>query len=336
MSEGTKTKGNIAGYIAKQFKNRNILVFLFFLLLSAFLWFLNYVNKEHSTYLRISYKFENLPAKAKVSDETVKDLSVLIYGHGYNLLREMAEQVRLPVVIDFANKDLPIVFHRLETNPNKSYILTDDLIPFLSRRFGSNIKVTGLSPDTLYFDLAESHSKKVPVINSNMYRLKQDYMLNGKIRCTPDSVWVYGPKHIIDTVKAVHCEIKDAGEIGENHIVEAKLKSIKDLSFSKSKILINIPAEKYTESSVEIIITPQNFPDSLAIVLIPDKVQIFFKVPLSLYDKIGKDEFEAIADYSNKKNDLISIDIKAISQHIEISRSSPLNTSFILERKKKK
>jgi hypothetical protein len=76
----------------------------------------------------------------------------------------MAEQVKLPVVIDFSNKDIPIVFHRLESNPNKSFILTDDIIPFLSKRFWNNIKVTGVNPDTLFFDFAESFRRKFQLL----------------------------------------------------------------------------------------------------------------------------------------------------------------------------
>jgi hypothetical protein len=336
MTEDIKTKKNIAAYIVRQFKNRNIFVFMFFLLLSAFLWFLNYVNKEHSTYMRIPYKFENLPSKAKVSKETADQLTVQIYGHGYNLLREMAEQIKLPVVIDFANKDNPIVFHRLESNPNKSFILTDEIIPFLSKRFGNNIKVTGVNPDTLFFDFAESFSKKVPVINNNVYKIAPEYILSGKINCTPDSVWIYGPKHIIDTLKAVYCEIKDASEMGESHVTEAKLKSIKDISFSKSKILVNIPVEKFTETSSELPIKLLNTPDSLNVTLIPNKVNVYYKVPLSLYEKISNSDFEVIADFTKRKNENISIQVTALNPYIEITRNSILRTSFILERKKQK
>lgn len=336
MTEGIKTKRNIAAYIAKQFKNRNIFIFMFFLLISAFLWFLNYVNKEHSTYMRIPYKFENLPSKAKVSKETSDQLTVQIYGHGYNLLREMAEQVKLPVIIDFANKEIPIVFHRLESNPNKSFILTDEIIPFLSRRFGNNIKVTGVNPDTLFFDFAESFSKKVPVINNNVYKIAPEYMQSAKTTCSPDSVWIHGPKHITDTLTAVYCEIKDAGEMGESHVTEAKLKSIKDINYSKSKVLVNVPVEKYTETFTDIDIKLINSPDSLNVTLIPDKVQVYYKVPLSLYEKTSKTDFDVVADYSKRKSENISIEITSVNPYIEITRSSILSTSFILERKKHK
>ncbi|MDD3740259.1 MAG: hypothetical protein PHH30_03375, partial [Bacteroidales bacterium] len=263
MSEETTTKRKLSAYIAKQFKNRNIFIFLFFLVLSSFLWFLNFVNKEHNSSIEIPYKFENLPYKTRFSSENTSNLTVLIHGHGYNILREKIETVKLPVVINLAEKESPVVFYNCVDNPLKSYILTKEIIPFLAKRFGSNIQIRGVKPDTLFFDLAESFSKKVPIIFNADYNISPDFILNGEIVLNPDSISVYGPKHIIDTIKSVYCENSGIENIGENHIKEVKLKHIRDLSFSKSKILINFPVEKYTESSINIKVIAANFPDSL-------------------------------------------------------------------------
>jgi hypothetical protein len=149
-------------------------------------------------------------------------------------------------------------------------------------------------------------------------------------------VWIYGPKHITDTLNSVYCEIKVTEEIGESHVTEAKLKNIKDISYSKSKVLVNVPVEKFTETSADINIKLLNAPDSLSVTLIPDKVQVYYKVPLSLYEKINKTDFEAIADFSKRKNENISIELKSLNPYIEITKSSILSTSFILERKKQK
>ncbi len=332
MSEDIKPKKNIAAYIVKQFKNRNIFIFFFFVVLSAFLWLLNTINKEHDTVMEIPCKFENLPQKATISKVSDMDLKVLIHGHGYNLLREKLEQVKLPVIINFADKDHPIVFHRCENNPLMSYILTTDLIPFLSKRFGSNITVTGVDPDSLFFDIAESYSKKVKVVLNPKYSLDSEYMLNGKISCSPDSVFIYGPKHIVDTVKVVYCEPTDLGVIGEKHITEIKLKTIKEISFSKAKILINFPVEKYTETNIEVKLSVVNFPESVKYQLIPDKVSIFYKVPLSLYDKIDKVNFEAVVNYDDKKNEQISVTVNSVNPYLEITKINPISVGYILER----
>jgi hypothetical protein len=206
------------------------------------------------------------------------------------------------------------------------------LIPFLSKRFGSNITVTGVDPDSLFFDIAESYSKKVKVVLNPKYSLDSEYMLNGKISCSPDSVFIYGPKHIVDTVKVVYCEPTDLGVIGEKHITEIKLKTIKEISFSKAKILINFPVEKYTETNIEVKLSVVNFPESVKYQLIPDKVSIFYKVPLSLYDKIDKVNFEAVVNYDDKKNEQISVTVNSVNPYLEITKINPISVGYILER----
>ncbi len=333
MSEEKTTGRKFSAYIVKQFRNRNIFVFLFFLILSAFLWFLNFVNKEHNSSIEIPYKFENLPYKAKFSSENATNLTVLIHGHGYNILREKIETVRLPVIIDLANKENPVVFNSCDYNPDKSFILTKELIPYLSRRFGSNIQIRGVKPDTLFFDMAESFSKKVPVIFNADYIIDPNFLLNGEIVLNPDSVFVYGPKHIIDTISKVYCDNSDLENIGDNHIKEVKLKYVRNLSYSKYKILINFPVEKYTEASINIAVVAANFPDSLDYQLIPNRVNIYYKVPLSLFDKIDTLNFEAVADYKTEKNKLISVNVVSVNPYLEITKVNPFNVGFILKRK---
>jgi hypothetical protein len=334
MSENNKPKGNIATYFVKHFKNRNIFIFIFFIILSSFLWFLNAVNKEHDTHMVIPYQFKNLPAKTKISKESAKELTVLIHGHGFNILREKLEQVTLPVIIDFANKDNPVVFHRCENNPLKTYVLTKELIPFLSRRFGSNIKVTGVKPDTLFFDIADNYSKKIPIITNPSFNLDPGYIISGKILSKPDSVYVYGPKHITDTISAVYSETYSLGNVGQTTIKELKLKPIRDLSFSHSKVTLEFPVEKYTQTSIELPVTAAFFPDSLKYQIIPAKVTVTYKVALSQYDKVDKSNFEAIVNYNNKKNEMIVVEVNSINPYVEISGINPISVECILERKR--
>lgn len=333
MTEDVKQKNKFSAYIVKQFRNRNVFIFLFFLVLSSFLWFLNYINKEHSSDIKVPYKFENLPNKAKLNADNESNLTVLIHGHGYNILRELIETVKLPVIINLAEKEIPIVFHACVNNPLKSYILTQDLIPFLERRFGANIQIIGVKPDTLFFDMAESYSKKVPVVFNGDFVINQGFLISGKEILNPDSVLVFGPKHIIDTIRSVYCEDIKIEDVGESHIKEVKLIRIRDLNFSKSKILINFPVEKYTETSIDLPVIASNFPDSLDYQLLPGRVNIFYKVPLSLYDKIDSLNFEVVADYKTEKNNQITVNVVSVNPYLEITKVNPFSISFVLKRK---
>lgn len=332
MTEESKKHKNFAKLIFNRFKNRNVFVFLLFLIISASLWFLNYINKEHTTTIYFPFKFENLPNEASLSDENPSQLKITIRGHGYNLLREIVEQVKFPIQFDAKSKTHSFALYNCPYQKDKKYVLTVDLIPIASRRLGNDIKLIEIFPDTLFFDFVPKYNKKVPVKYYGKVSLNPEYIFNGEVKLSPDSILISGLKNAIDTVSAVYCTVPENKIIGDSKTVEAKLKEIKGVKFITSMILLNFPVEKYSEKSLNINIVPINFPDDLEVKLIPSVVNVSFKVPLSLFESIQESNFEAIVDFEKNKNSKIEIEINSKNKYIQISHISPLVTSFVLER----
>jgi len=332
MSDQKTFTENITGFFLKTIKNRNILIFLIFFAIASFLWFLNAINKEYTTEFEIPFNFKNLPENIDLTAESENDLTISVQGHGYNLLREEIERIKIPVIFDFETKNNPIVFHKLTNDIKLSYVLTVDLSPFISKRFGNNIKVVGIKPDTLFFNSGKTYSKKVPIIPNIKFEIDNNYILNGNVSLTPDSLTVYGPKEIIDTIQNVYTEKKDIGIIDDNSIGEIKVLYLKHLSYSKAKVLINVPVEKYTEASQEIDIRAKNFPDSLNAVIMPAKVIVSYKVPLSIYDDITIEDFTAVADYTKNQNENIEVDVVSLNEKIEIINFQPITVKYLLKK----
>jgi hypothetical protein len=331
--KGSEDK-NIAVAFLKLIKNRNILIFAIFFMISASLWFLNAVNKEYNTEMKLGFQFENLPEKAELSKESQGDLTIIVRGHGYNILREKAERIKLPVTINLKSKTDKIILQRTPYDFNKGYILSSDLIPIFDKRYGDNIKVLKIKPDTIYFNLAESYKKKLPVIAQIEFSADKEYMITGDPKYTPDSVFVYGPKNIVDSLQYVKTKKIKLENIGEKNISEIKLETLNNLSYSKSKILVSIPVEKFTETEIELSIQIANAPDSIKAILIPEKTSVLFKVPLSSFDKITASDFTVIADFDKQKLNSIPLDIISNNPLVEITGAKNNHVSFILEKTK--
>ncbi len=331
MSGNIKNK-NITNRFLKIIKNRNILVFLIFFGIASFLWFLNALNKEYTSDFNLTVSIKNLPNNISVIDKSDNSLIITVSGHGYNLLREKIERVKIPLVIDLKNKKNKAVLHPMINNCTKSYILTNDLFSMANQRFGNNIKVVNISPDTLFFDVKQTYSKKIPVLPKINYDIDANYIQYGEIKIQPDSLTVFGPKHIIDTLQSVNTKLTNIGTIGENHVKELNINFLKNLRYSKSSVLIDIPVEKYTETKIEKDITAINIPKDFNIQIIPKTVNIFYKVPLSLFENINKDDFIAEVDYENVQNQEIPISVISQNDNIQITRISPLSIKFLLEK----
>ena len=332
MSENIKLSKNIIDSFVKLTKNRNILIFIFFFIIASFLWFLNAINKEYTTDINVPYKLENLPKSYEIRNESEIDINVSIHGHGYNLLREEIERVKHPIVIDLNSKSNPVNIYRSTNSYTKSYILTKELIPFAKKRFGSNLSIVSIKPDTLYLDIKSTLSKKVKLVHDIKYSINNTFMLVGEISLTPDSITVYGPIEILDTLSYVMTSFADLGEIKENNIKEIKIKYNKHLTYSRAKVLVTFPVEKYTEATKEINITPINLPTDTEATLLPKTVIISYKVPLSIYDKINEDDFKVIADYEKSQDNNIEIEVIAINKKIHIIKVQPISINYLLKK----
>ncbi|MDD2634418.1 MAG: hypothetical protein PHW82_02850 [Bacteroidales bacterium] len=329
MSDTQKSKNNIIRFLKKNLRNRNILVFLVFFIIAAFLWFLNAINKEYTTDLSLPYKIENLPQNMSLAEDTDDELLINLSGHGYNLLREEIERIKLPLIIDIKSKKSPIKIYNNPNNSTQSFILTKDLYKRVKKRFGDNIHLVKISPDTLFLSVTQTYSKKLKVTPKITYAIEKDYIINGDIVTKPDSITVYGDKSIIDTLNAIYTESTQLGTIGKYKIHQLNIKPINNIRYSKTRVLIDIPLEKYTETYLRIPVQAINCPDNLKIRLLPSTVDVSFKVPLSIYEEITINDFTAIVDFNDIQNQEAEVKVNCAKPELIITAVSPISVKTL-------
>ncbi len=329
MSETQKSKNKILRFLTKTLRNRNILIFLVFFIISAFLWFLNAINKEYTTDLSLPYKIENLPQNMSLAEENDAELTVSVSGHGYNLLREEIEKIKLPLLINIKSKKVPIKIHNNTKNSTQSFILTNDVKNLINKRFRDNIKLVKISPDTIFLNVVQTYSKKLKVTPKIIYTTEKDYIINGNIIIKPDSITVYGDKGIIDTLSAIYTETTQLGTIGKNNIHSLNIKYINNVRYSKSSVLIDIPLEKYTETYLKIPVQTINCPDSLKTRLMPSIVDVSFKVPLSIFEEVSVSDFTASVNFNDIQNQEAEVTVNCTKTELIITGVKPISVKIL-------
>ncbi|MBN2778895.1 MAG: hypothetical protein JXR36_14755 [Bacteroidales bacterium] len=331
MSETIKQKNIIIRFLVKLTRNRNILVFLVFFVISAFLWFLNAINKEYTTDLSLPYIIKNLPKNMSIPEDYKEELTISVSGHGYNLLREEIEKIKLPLIIDFSKDKNPIKIHSNPNNCTQSFIITEDLKILVNKRFGDNIKLVKISPDTIYFNTTQTYSKQIAVKPLITFEPDVNYVKNGEITIRPDTVTVYGPQDIVDTMKAIYTKPTDLGIINDNHVHSLEINTFKNLRYSKTSVLIDIPMEKYTETSLKIPVNIMNAPEKLKIRVIPSEVSVSFKVPLSIFSEIDITDFVATANFKDIQDQEAEVSVTSSRPELQITNISPISVKLLPE-----
>lgn len=192
-------------------------------------------------------------------------------------------------------------FSLQKSGNNSFYILTKQVREFVMEDL-ENIKILGISPDTLYFNFTSVVTKRVqvrPFIRSRENLLAKQYALNGRISTYPDSVIVTGPLTILDTLKSVVTEPVEVNYLTDSLVKSFSLQKIDQLEFNKKKINVIIPVDKFTETTVNSDIKTKNVPDTLDLKTFPTSVRIIYRVTLSHYDEVKPDVLKPYVDYQD-------------------------------------
>jgi len=130
--------------------NRNLLIFLFFLLLSFIFWYLNSLSKELDTTISYPVSYTSIPADKTLTGNLPDRIDLVLKGHGYSILRLKITGNGHPVTINLSEVSY---YHDQAKLPAGYFIITAPLINSFNNQIMSECKIMSVKPDTLYFSL---------------------------------------------------------------------------------------------------------------------------------------------------------------------------------------
>ena len=171
-------------------KNRKIKIFLVFLVLTSIIWLLIALSKNHTSIAIFKVEYENVPSEKLLQNKPVSSLELLIEAPGFTLLRYKIKQHKVKFTLSNLGK----------TN-QMYYLLPNAQIPYLNKQFKGDIQVLNVLKDTVFIELGNNISKKVPIHPNVDVKFKLGYNFIEKLKINPDSVLISGPKKMIDSIR---------------------------------------------------------------------------------------------------------------------------------------
>lgn len=312
--------------------NRQLLIYLLFLVVSIIFWYLNALSKEYTTVINYPVKYEDFPkGKVLVSDLPEK-LEIKVKGFGFTILRSKLTSYIKPII-------LPINIFRLDIQRKDNqyiyYLLSRYTKEWIGNQLGSELQLVSLLPDTLFFKFTDVIDKKIPVQLVSKLHFAKQFMQNGKILIQPDSIVVSGPQVILDTLKVISTYKLELKGIKDTITKEVNLFPIPKISYNKKNVSITIPAVKYTEMVLNIPIESVNVPDSLKLKTFPAYISLSCWVGISDYDKMTPFMFRASVDYKILKNNpsnKVKINLTKIPPMVINITYHPKSVEYIIEK----
>ena len=292
-------------------KSREFLIFLFFFLIAGGFWLLQTLNNDYEAEFSIPVRMKDLPNNVVLTSEPPSELRVRVKDKGTVLLNYMLGKSFFPVnlgFLDYKGKD------------NHVKIYASDFEKKILSQLNVSSKILSIKPDTLEYIYSEGKSKLVPVRFQGKVTAGLQYYVSDTI-CKPDSVLVYAPEGILDTITTAYTQ-------------NITLENISDTTRRRIPLTSERGVDIYTEKTVEVPLHGVNFPADKVLRTFPSKVQITFQVGLKRFRSIKASDFIINISYEELLklgSDKYTVKLKSFPSGINQIRIVPEQVDFLIE-----
>ncbi len=307
-------------------QSREFLIFLFFVFVSFCFWLLQVLNDEYETELSMPVRMKNVPDNVVLTSELPSSIKVGVKDRGTVLVNYLWGQTFYPLLLDFAD---------YSDKGNHVLIPSSSFSKKITGQLNQSTKLMTIKPDTLEFIYTRGNSKNVPVKLRGSVLPARQYYVSDTI-FSPDSVKVYAPKAILDTITAAftqHVEVEGLSDTLKNQVT---ILPVKGARFVPDKAEMTLMADIYAEKSVDVPVIGVNFPKDKILRTFPTKVKITFQVGLSRFMEVNAEDFLVVVDYEEhikSEGEKVRLELRQVPEGVNHVRMNLTELDYIIEQK---
>ena len=299
-------------------KSREFLIFLFFMFVSFSFWLLQVLNDDYETEYTVSLRMKDVPDNVVLTSELPSNMKITLKDRGTVLVNYSWGQGLLPLTLDFTE---------YSDKGNQVRIPSMSLAKKISAQLSQSTKLVAIKPDTLEFIYTKGAAKTVPVKLCGTITPERQYYVSDTI-FSPDSVRVYAPKAILDTV--------DFEGVSDTVRKRVSIAPVKGARFIPDYSDLTLKVDVYAEKTVDVPVVGVNFPHDKVLRTFPSKVKVTFQIGLSRFMEVDADDFQVVVDYNDLQNeggDKCRLQLKEMPKGVNHVRVNPKEMDYIIEQK---
>ncbi|MBQ2907110.1 MAG: hypothetical protein IJE47_05020 [Bacteroidales bacterium] len=296
---------------------------LLFVTIAALLWLIIKLSANYTVTESLTMNFKDAPANLIITNDTQK-INVTLSSRGFDLLHYYLKPVSRRKV-DISLEEVPLHKDSESTYSFGSSYAKEKIANLLTIEPGK----ISFDENKIMLNMEQLDSVRVKVVPDLDMSYEKQYNRHGKIGITPDSVTIYGPKNIIESIDNVYTENLVLKNINSNVNVDVPLRLEEMTNADTKNVNIKINVEKFTEAVTNVKIS-HDYHKQLR--LFPDKVKIKYIVYLSEYNIINENSFVVRIDTADisPENNFLPIYLADYPNNTKIINIEPKEVEYII------
>ena len=310
-------------------KSHEMLIFCFFLAVSFGFWLLQALNETLEREMTVRLELDNVPSDVVIIDSLPSSIGVTLHDRGLILARQSISNL-------FRPKRVKVDFTKYDTGQNDAevYISSADIQRLIRRNLVVSTKIQAIRPDTLRFSYNHGLSKSLPVKLAGTVKASRQYYIQS-IRVEPESVKVFAPKAILDTMHVVFSDAFALEELQEPGSYKIALHKQKLVKYEPEQVNIIVKVGYYTDKTIQVPVIGLNFPAEKKLRTFPAQVNVTFSVESGRYNKVKSEDFVVATTYEellqNTESSKLSLHLKTLPAGVSNVRISPAEVDYLIE-----
>lgn len=276
---------------------RDLAVFLLALLLAFSTWLIHNLSLKYTDYLSVS-----VIAQCSIegrSPQSVNYSDIIARGRatGYRFIISDIRKGRIPTYVEFKAQSMR---HK---EGDLFYILSSDLAEYSHLIYGDGVSLEYFVSDTVFFRFPEVSHKKVPVQPAFSVTYMPQYMADGQLEITPDSVTVYGEPYRLESIDRVFTEPIKHSDLSSSVQGLVRLEQSPELRYSIDDVHYKLDVRRFVEIVTTLPVSAINVPSDKKMVIYPSSAEVRIKCIFPLEDD-PLDGLALYVDYGDFLNSL--------------------------------
>lgn len=287
------------------------------------------LSYNYNAVLNVNVELTNPQSSEMITEVNTSTIRIRVHGRGYDimqyeLLKNKTIQIDLlsyqPHIISETERALP----------------TSQIKELVMREIGSNFELVNISTEYIRYRVSTVATKKVPVKANVKLSTAVQFMQQGRILISPDSIIVNGPKEAVDEVQEISTETIVKDRLSAPIVGTAKLIVPKNVWVAEQNVRYEANIIRFTETILSLPITIRNVPDSIDVEIFPSMTNLHLCVSVNEYNTIKKEIMTLFVDYENMVNSMsgqVQVEYEGIPEYVLRSTVEPPFVNFVIKQK---